>query len=88
MNYIDPNFEKLKLKDKMEYYSRVVSNLHAVIAVALSYVSLSCDDETIFSSDKCLMEPKNVNVYLILMSSAYCVYDLYICFCKIKLTLK
>mmetsp|Transcript_1441 Transcript_1441/g.1741 ORF Transcript_1441/g.1741 Transcript_1441/m.1741 type:complete len:89 (+) Transcript_1441:333-599(+) len=30
------------------------------------------------------MKPKPIQIYLVLMSTGYCIYDLYICFFEIK----
>lgn len=87
MAVIDPKFDMLKTKSKKEYYSRVVSNIHATIAVIMSVygVWFVCEDgESIFSSDVCLVTPQKVNVYLTILSSAYCLYDMYICLYEIK----
>lgn len=85
----DPKFEHLKRKDKMEYYSRQVSNIHAVVATAMSVygVWFNCEDGgSIFSSDACLMQPQKVSLHLMTISSAYCFYDLYIVIFKIGYT--
>lgn len=88
MRTIDPKFENLKRKDKMEYYSRQVSNIHAVVATTMSVygVWFNCEDGgSIFSSDACLMQPQKVSLYLMMVSSAYCFYDLFIVLFKIGL---
>ena len=88
---IDPKFANLKPKDKMEYYSRIVSNIHATAALVMTTVGIwfNCEDGgSIFSSDACLMKPQKVQIYLVLMSSAYCLYDLYVCLFQIKYSVK
>lgn len=86
-----PAFEKLTPKAKSEYYSRQVSNVHAAFAVFLSVkgVWYSCEDPTqsIFTSEKCLLTPNWTNLNLVVMSSAFCLYDLYICLFEIGYTL-
>ena len=81
-------FKALTPKVKAEYHSRVISSFHGTIAFVLAYLSVwqSCDDpsQSIFSSDACIMKPKDVQLYLVIMSSAYCTYDLYICLFEIK----
>jgi hypothetical protein len=60
MTVVDPKFDQLKITSKKEYYSRVVSNFHAIVAVIMSSygVWFACGNgETIFSSDVCLVTP-------------------------------
>lgn len=69
-----------------------MSTIHALIALSLACISVwgVCDDpkDSIFTSDACIMKPKAVQVYLVAISSAYCVYDLYVCLFCIKYTWK
>ena len=91
MAVVDPKFDMLKEKSKKEYYSRVISNVHATIAVAMSVygVWFVCEDgQSIFSSDECLVTPQKVNVYLTVLSSAYCFYDMYVVLYEINYSKK
>lgn len=40
-------------------------------------------NDDIFTSDECIMKPTKAQCYLVAISSAYCVYDLYIILFKI-----
>ena len=89
MTVVDPNFANLKEKDKKEYYSRVVSNIHAVAALMLGLKSVfaSCDEGSILTNDECLMVPQKLYLHAILVSTAFCIYDLYVCMFEIQYTL-
>ena len=56
------HFFGLDDKNKREYISRNVGDLHALIAVPLSFYCCfyGCEDptQTIFSSEECLMKPQ------------------------------
>lgn len=59
MTVYDPSFDKLREKDKKEYFSRIVSNIHAVAALMMGLKCLyaSCDEGTLLSNDECLLKP-------------------------------
>jgi len=49
-------------------------------------VWFNCEDGgSIFSSDACLMKPQKISLYLMIFSSGYCFYDLFIVIFKIRL---
>ena len=80
----------MSVKVRKEYYSRIVSDVHALVATTAAIITVyySCDDhyQTIFTSLECINKPKLVALYIITISSAYCVYDIYICLIEIKFT--
>lgn len=63
---------------KHEYYNRAVSFMHVFIAICLSYYATfkSCGD-LLFTSEpsQCLLKPQRAQMYLIWLSSGFCVYD-------------
>ena len=88
-------FHKMPTKIKKEYYSRIVSDVHAIVAIVASVYTIyfACDDvykhgDTAFTNFECLNTPRLSGLYIIPVSSAYCVYDIYICIVEIKFTAK
>lgn len=85
------HFFGLDEKNKREYISRNVADLHALIAAPLSYYVCfhACDDPTksIFTSDECLMKPQKSQLYLIAISTGYVTYDVFICVFELGYTL-
>lgn len=83
-------FHKMSKKVKKEYYSRIVSDLHAVLGISMSIYSTyySCENpkDNIFTSFECATTPNLVGLYCIAFSSAYCVYDIYVCLVEIEFT--
>ena len=63
-----------------------------MIAFSLACYSVwgVCDNpkDSIFTSEECIMKPTKAQCYLVAISSAYCVYDLYVCLFCIKYTCK
>jgi hypothetical protein len=80
-------FGEMSKRTQAEYHSRNVSDVHAIIALPLALYSCFgvCDDhtKTVFDSDECLMKPQKLQLYLICISTGYCVYDLVICMYEI-----
>ena len=78
-------------KNKREYFSRNVADLHALIAAPLSYYVCFhiCDDpnQSIFSSQECLMKPQRSQLALIAISTGYVTYDVFICIFELGYTL-
>ena len=76
-------FFKMSKRNIAEYHSRNVSDVHAMIALPIAFYSCFyvCDDpaKTIFNSDACLNKPHKIQIYGIVISTAYCVYDLIVC---------
>lgn len=76
-------FFGLDEKNRREYFSRNVADLHALIAAPLAYYVCfhACDDptKTIFNSQECLMKPQKSQLYLIAISTGYVTYDVFIC---------
>ena len=74
-------------KTVAEYHSRTVSDIHASIALIMAYYSafMVCEkpNETILSDDMCTLTPHKVPMYLIAMSTGYCIADLYFCIIEI-----
>lgn len=77
----DPFFYRFSDFDKKEYYVRIISTAHGLIAAPIAFYQLlyACEkpDETIFSSFECINTPKPIYVYLVLCSSSYILADLY-----------
>ena len=88
----DGHFFKLDEKNKREYYSRNVADIHAWIAAPLSLycVFYICDDPTqsIFTSQECLMKPQKAQLYLIAISTAYVTYDVIFCVIELGYTMR
>lgn len=83
----ESEFHRMPEKVKKEYYSRIVSDLHAIVATCASiyviYFACESPSDTVFTNFQCLNEPKLVGLYIIAISSAYCLYDMYICLFEI-----
>ena len=81
-------FHLMPAKVKKEYYSRIVSDLHAIVATCASIyvIYFACENpaDTVFTNFECLNDPNQVGLYIIAISSAYCLYDMYICIFEIK----
>lgn len=84
-------FHKMSKKVKKEYYSRIVSDVHAIASITLSVISTyySCErpNESIFTSYDCAVKPNVAGLYCIALSSAYCIYDVYVCLVEIEFTM-
>jgi hypothetical protein len=91
-SFLAPSSEYFKMTDKVkkEYYSRNVSDIHALIssAFALHAVFFSCSEsgQNFFTSDACAMTPNVASCIGILFSAGYCTYDLIICVFEVKFT--
>jgi hypothetical protein len=85
-------FFKMTLKVKREYYSRILSDVHAIESLTLAIYSMwyACSDptESIFSSYQCCNQPHLAAIYGIVISAGYCTSDLYVSAYEIKFTLK
>lgn len=77
----DPFFYRFSDADKKEYYVRIISSVHGVIAgpIAVYMLIYACDKpgETIFSDLECTNNVKPMYVYLILFSTAYIFADMH-----------
>ena len=89
----DPSKREWKReKTHREYYSRNVADLHALIAAPLAiYACFNvCEDpdQNIFSNQQCLMTPTKAQLYLIVISTGYVTYDLFLCIFELGYSLR
>lgn len=86
----DSEYFKMPTKIKKEHYSRIVSDVHAVVSSlsAIYTVWYSCEDPkyTIFTSSECANTVTLFVLYASMYSMGYIFADLYICLYEIKYT--
>ena len=79
-------------KNRREYHSRNVADIHGLISGPLAVYStfFVCDEssENIFSNYECIMKPQRSQIWLIAISSAYVTYDLWLCIYELGYTMK
>lgn len=88
----DSQYWSMPPKLKKEHYSRVVSDLHAVLSAyaGLYTAYYSCEDttQTMFSSSQCANSVTTFCLYACAYSIGYIFVDLYVCYCEIQYTWK
>ncbi|CDW75432.1 transmembrane protein 136-like [Stylonychia lemnae] len=90
-------YQQLSNEKKADYISRIVANIHAVIAVGMAIIVLFfswyikfakikhfSEEGSFVWNDNCLMKPSKFHSYAMVVTSSYLVYDLIVCLFLIR----